>query len=90
MKSHIDSKCGFRPLHPNDSRQLVTSIFTTTKVSQSERGIFEKVNYKHSCVIKVTKTQNTATKEAQGKYIVLTNLVMAVSITNRNVKFKKD
>ena len=63
VKSHIDRKCGFRSLHPTDARKLVATIVTTTMVSQSERGICERVNDKNSCVIKLTKTQNTATKD---------------------------
>ena len=62
VKSHIDRKCGFRYLQPTYARQLVSTTATTTKVLQSERGICEKVNDKHSCVIKATKTQNNATK----------------------------
>ena len=90
MKIHIDRTCGFRYLHPTDARKPVETIVTTKKVSRSERGICEKVNDKHSCVIKVTKNQNTATKEAQGKYIVLKSLAMTVSIINNNMKFQKD
>ena len=62
VKIHIDRTCGFRYLHPTDARKPVETIVTTKKVSRSERGICEKVNDKHSCVINVTKNQNTATK----------------------------